>query len=217
VETVQQCCPTINGGAMKVEKILSETVAKKIWHQYFRRVKRCARPLKSHQQEELILEIQDHLLESFKQKTGNNEAEKLLNAIDKLGDPEEYLRPMIADRLLSSASSTLNPKTVFKGLYYDLFGNVKSFLLSLAFSLGYLAAFVFAVLSILKIFFPDNIGFFINETGGILIGIIGGESLKTDILGFWNVPLGLLVSLIIYLVLTRNLKVVKRGMTSPTD
>jgi uncharacterized membrane protein len=202
---------------MKVEKILSETVAKKIWHQYFRRVKRCARPLKSHQQEELILEIQDHLLESFKQKTGNNEAEKLLNAIDKLGDPEEYLRPMIADRLLSSASSTLNPKTVFKGLYYDLFGNVKSFLLSLAFSLGYLAAFVFAVLSILKIFFPDNIGFFINETGGILIGIIGGESLKTDILGFWNVPLGLLVSLIIYLVLTRNLKVVKRGMTSPTD
>jgi uncharacterized membrane protein len=202
---------------MKVEKILSETVAKKIWHQYFRRVKRCARPLKSHQQEELILEIQDHLLESFKQKTGNNEAEKLLNAIDKLGDPEEYLRPMIADLLLSSASSTLNPKTVFKGLYYDLFGNVKSFLLSLAFSLGYLAAFVFAVLSILKIFFPDNIGFFINETGGILIGIIGGESLKTDILGFWNVPLGLLVSLIIYLVLTRNLKVVKRGMTSPTD
>lgn len=202
---------------MKVEKILSDTVTKKIWHQYFRRVKRCAKPLKSHQQEELILEIQDHLLESFKQETGNNEAEKLLNAIDKLGDPEEYLRPMIADRLLSSASSTMNPKTVFKGLYYDLFGDIKSFLLSLAFSLGYLAAFVFAVLSILKIFFPGNIGFFINETGGILIGIIGGELLKTDILGYWNVPLGLLVSSIIYLVLTRNLKVVKRGMTSPAD
>ena len=201
---------------MKVEKILSDTVAKKIWHQYFRRVKRCAKPLKSHQQEELILEIQDHLLESFKQETGNNEAEKLLNAIDKLGDPEEYLRPMIADRLLSSASSTLNPKTIFRGLYYDLFGDIKSFLLSLAFSLGYLAAFVFAVLSILKIFFPDNIGFFINETGGILIGIIGGESLKTDILGYWDVPLGLLVSLIIYLVLTRNLKVVKR-VSSTTD
>ncbi len=50
---------------MKVEKILSDTVTKKIWHQYFRRVKRCAKPLKSHQQEELILEIQDHLLESF--------------------------------------------------------------------------------------------------------------------------------------------------------
>ena len=201
---------------MKVEKILSDTVAKKIWHQYFRRVKRCAKPLKAHQQEELILEIQDHLLESFKQETGDNEPEKLLNAIDKLGDPEEYLKPMIADRLLSSASSTLNPKTIFRGLYYDLFGDIKSFLLSLAFSLGYLAAFVFAVLSILKIFFPDNIGFFINETGGILIGIIGGESLKTDILGYWDVPLGLLVSLIIYLVLTRNLKVVKR-VSSTTD
>jgi uncharacterized membrane protein len=216
METVQQCCPTINGGEMNVEKILSDSVAIKIWHQYFRRVKRCAKPLKSNQQEELILEIQDHLLESFKQETGDKEAEKLLNAIDKLGDPEEYLRPMIADRLLSSASSTLNPKTVFKGLYYDLFGNIKSFLLSLAFSLGYLTAFVFAVLSILKIFFPDNIGFFINETGGVLIGIIGGESLKTDILGYWDVPLGLLVSLIIYLVLTRNLKVVKRA-SSPTN
>ena len=202
---------------MNVDKILSDTVAKKIWHQYFRRVKRCAKPLNSHQQEELILEIQDHLLESFKQEAGDKEAEKLLNAIDKLGDPEEYLRPMIADRLLSSASSTLNPKTVFKGLYYDLFGNIKSFLLSLAFSLGYLTAFVFAVLSILKIFFPDNIGFFINENGGVLIGIIGGESLKTDILGFWVVPLGLLASLIIYLVLTRNLKVVKKGITSPTS
>jgi uncharacterized membrane protein len=196
---------------MNVEKLLSDTVAKKIWHQYFRRVKRCAKPLKSNQQEELILEIQDHLFESFKQETGNKEAEKLLNAIDKLGDPEEYLRSMIADRLLSSASSTLNPKTVFKGLYYDLFGNIKSFLLSLAFSLGYLTAFVFAVLSILKIFLPDNIGFFINKNGGVLIGIIGGEPLKTDILGYWDVPLGLLVSLIIYLVLTRNLKVVKRA------
>jgi len=201
---------------MSVEKILSDTVAKKIWHQYFRRVKRCAKPLKSHQQEELMLEIQDHLHESFKQEIGNNEAEKLLNAIDKLGDPEEYLRPMIADRLLSSASSTLNPKTVFKGLYYDLFGDIKSFLLSLAFSLGYLAAFVFAVLSILKIFFPDNIGFFFSENGDMLIGIIGGESIKTDILGYWNVILGLLVSLIIYLVLTRNLKVVKRA-SSQTD
>jgi len=199
---------------MNVEKILSGTVTKKIWHQYFRRVKRCAKPLKSHQQEELILEIQDHLLESFKQETGNNEPEKLLNAIDKLGDPEEYLRPMIADRLLSSASSTLNPKTVFKGLYYDLFGDIKSFLISLAFSLGYLAAFIFAVLSIFKIFFPDNIGFFINENGGILIGIIGGEPLKKDILGYWDVPLGLLVSSLIYLVLTRNLKVVKRASSS---
>ena len=202
---------------MNGEKILSDTVAIKIWHQYFRRVKRCAKPLKSNQQEELILEIQDHLLESFKQETGDKEAEKLLNAIDKLGDPEEYLRPMIADRLLSSASSTLNPKTVFKGLYYDLFGNIKSFLLSLAFSLGYLTAFVFAVLSILKIFFPDNIGFFVGQNGSILIGIIGGESLKTDILGFWDIPLGLLVSLIIYLVLTRNLKVIKRGTAPPTN
>lgn len=202
---------------MNGEKILSNTVAKKIWHQYFRRVKRCAKPLKSNQQEELILEIQDHLFESLKQETGNNEAEKLLNAIDKLGDPEEYLRPIIADRLLSSASSTLNPKTIFKGLYYHLFGDIKNFLLSLAFSLGYFTAFIFAVLSIFKIFFPDNIGFFINENGGILIGIIGGESLKTDILGYWDVPLGLLVSLIIYLVLTRNLKVVRKRTISPTD
>ena len=202
---------------MNVEKLLSDTVAIKIWHQYFRRVKRCAKPLKSNQQEELILEIQDHLLESFKQEAGNKEAEKLLNAIDKLGDPEEYLRPMIADRLLSSASSTLNPKAVFKSLYYDLFGNIKSFLLSLAFSLGYLAAFVFAVSSILKIFLPDNIGFFIGQNGSLFAGIIGGEPLKTDILGFWGVPLGLLVSLIIYLVLTRNLKVIKRGKASPND
>ncbi|UCH97429.1 MAG: hypothetical protein JSV88_11405, partial [Candidatus Aminicenantes bacterium] len=74
---------------MNEKKLFTDTVTIKIWHQYFRRVKRCAKPLKSNQQEELLLEIQDHLLESFKQETGSNEAEKLLNAIDKLGDPEE--------------------------------------------------------------------------------------------------------------------------------
>ncbi len=196
---------------MKTEELFSDKVAARIWNQYFRRVNRFSKTLDKDQQEELQLEIQDHLYESFKQETGESEAVRLLNAIDKIGDPEEYIKPMVADRLLSSASRTLNPKTILKGLYYYLFGSIKRFFVSLSFSIGYLMVITFGIMAILKPFFPNNVGVFLDKDGIPNIGIIGDSSrLQTDVLGYWIIPIGIFVSLLLYLGLTKKLKILKR-------
>ncbi len=195
---------------MKVEDHFSDNVTKKIWHQYFRRVQRLSKPLDPAQQQELILEISDHLFESFNREQGPNEAERLLNAIDKMGDPEEYIKPMVGDRLLFSASRTMNPKTIINSLYYNISGGIKQFLLSLSFSIGYLFAFILVIMSILKIFLPENIGIFISEEGHLLAGVIGGTEVKTDILGYWSIPIGIFTAVVVCLLLTKTLKVIRR-------
>lgn len=195
---------------MKSEELFSDKVAAKIWNQYFRRVNRFSKTLDKDQQEELHLEIQDHLYESFKQETGESEAVRLLNAIDKIGDPEEYIKPMVTDRLLSSASRTLNPKTILKGLYYNLLGSIERFFVSLFFIIGYIIAITFGSMAILKLFFPKNVGWFIYNSGGHAFGVIGDPiNIRTEILGYWIIPIGIVLSLLLYLLLTRSLRVLK--------
>jgi len=195
---------------MKIKELFSEKITVKIWDQYFRRVNRCSKTLDKDQQKELQLEIQDHLYESFKQETGDSEAVRLLNAIDKIGDPEEYIKPMVADRLLSSASRTLNPKTILKGLYYNIFEGIKHLFVSLFYVMGYLTAITFGSLAILKIFFPKNVGFFIYRSGGHAFGVIGDPiNVRTEILGYWIIPIGIVLSLLLYFSLTRSLRVLK--------
>ena len=117
----------------------------------------------------------------------------------------------MADRLLFSASRTLNPKTILKGLYYYLFGSIKRFFVSLFFSIGYLMAITFGIMAILKPFFPNNVGVFLDKDGFLNIGIIGdSSSLQTDILGYWIIPIGIVICLLIYLGLTKKLAILKR-------
>jgi hypothetical protein len=195
---------------MKINELFSDKIAVKIWDQYFRRVNRFSRILDKDQQKELQLEIQDHLYESFNQETGDSEAVRLLNAIDKIGDPEEYIKPMVAYMLLSSASRTLNPKTIIKGLYYNIFEGIKHLFVSLFYVVGYLTAITFGSMAILKLFFPKNVGFFIYKSGGYAFGVIGDPiNVRTEILGYWIIPIGIVLSLLLYFSLTRSLRVLK--------
>lgn len=191
---------------MKVENLFTDKIAIKIWDQYFQRVKRLGRPLATDQQRDLSLEIQDHLLESFHHESGEDEAEKLLNAIEKIGDPEVYINPMLADKLLSSGARSMNPKTIFKGLYFNLYGSFKQFLVSFFISFGYLVSFTLALMAILEIFFPNSVGLFISDKGTPAMGVIhDAEFTRTDILGYWSIPMNLGFAILIYLGLTRRL------------
>ena len=191
---------------MNVKKLFSNKLAQKIWDQYFRRVRWFSKSINFKLQEELKLEIQDHLYESFNREVGESEAERLLNAIDKIGDPEEYIQPMVAEKLLSNASQTLNPKTVVQGLYYYILGGAKEFFVAMLVGIGYLISFISAFMAILKPFFPKTSGLLIHKNGGFALGIIDDvKDIRTDVLGYWIIPVGIILSVLIYLGFTRFL------------
>lgn len=198
--------PAVSGG-----DLFNDSVSARIWEQYFRRVQRFSRSLESEFQQELKLELQDHLYESFNREPGENEAERLLNAIDKIGDPEEYIRPMVADRLLMSASRSMNPKSVLTGLYYNISGGVKYAFLSLFFAVGYMMAVLFWLMALLKPLIPGSIGLFVYNSGGFGFGVIDGSpGPRSELLGYWLIPIGIILGLLIYLGLTRLLRLFAR-------
>jgi uncharacterized membrane protein len=200
---------------MKGEEFFLEPVTVRIWQQYFQRLDHALRPLDEEQRRELGLEVRDHLMQGFREIAGASEAERLLTAIDRLGEPDEFIRPLLADKLLKKASRTLTPTAVVSGLYYYLYGGAKRALLGSLFGVGYLISLGLVVMAALKIFFPAHIGLLVFENGDWSFGIkLHSVGLKADVLGFWIIPLGLAIGTLLYWTLTKLLRVLKQPKTN---
>ncbi len=76
-------------------------------------------------------------------------------------------------------------------------------MITLALGIGYLFAFIFGLLAILKIFLPSHTGMFIREGGGVTIGFNADPVAGEDALGFWFIPLSILLTALLYVSLTK--------------
>ena len=189
--------PKINGDYMSFEPKFNDDVARKIWNNYFKRVDKSTRSIPKAKREELKLEIQGHLLESMEDASTDSDSSKLMDAIDRLGEPEYYIKPMIADKLLLDASKTFNPRNVFMGLFFNLHTSIKRAVLTM----------VIAFMTILKIIMPGHVGIFLpTNGGGTTIGLLVNPGLHKEILGFWVIPIGVVCTVLLYTGLTRLLR-----------
>jgi hypothetical protein len=196
---------------MKSNKLVQDPVAIRIWEQYFKRLARAIRSLDKEQRVELELEVQDHLLQAFRETSGANEAERLLTAMEHLGEPDDFIKPMLADKLLGEASRTFTPKAVFTGLYYYLFGGAKRVLLGSLFGVGYVISFALMAMAVMKVFFPGHVGLLAFADGDWTFGFkLDNSGLKADVLGYWVIPIGMAAGLLIYSALTRLLRLLKQ-------
>ena len=195
---------------MKLDQRLEDPVSLKIWSQYFRRISRILWPMDPEQREDLTLEIQTHVLESMAQEKEGGEPERLLNALEKLGEPEQFLRPLMADKMLGKAARTLSPGAVLKGLYLAVYKGVRVALFSLLFVIGYAAALTFGMVALLKPIIPRHAGIFFSPEGGLAAGILGGNTQGyRDILGYWVIPISLMLAVLLYVGLTKLLRLLR--------
>ena len=142
------------------------------------------------------------------------ESVRVLNATEKLGRPEEYLEPIVTDRLIEEGSNTYNPLWIVRGLGRTLTRGVKKTVLGLLFGIGYLLAFVIGGLGLLKPFFPEHVGLFYEpeeETTRINFGFLEQTDGMTEVLGYWVIPLSLTVGVLIYLGLTKMLVLLRQS------
>lgn len=193
------------------DHFFSDKVAERIWTQYFRRLDRLIRPLDEIHRRELTLEIKSHLLESLQSEMMGSEAERLLNALDRLGEPESFIGPMRADRLLTKASKSMKPKDVLKGLYYHLAGGTRKLFLGILFVLGYILAVSFVLMAALKLILPGHVGLLLFNDGDVTFGLaLDVANLKSDVFGYWIIPICLALAVGLYFGLTKLLKALKR-------
>ena len=180
--------------------------AQRVYRNYIQSIRNATKELTAEDSLEILMEFNSHLYESVQInrfaeiKNSKLEIDNLLNAIDKLGEPEEVLKPFIADKMLDKATRSFKPTDIFKALFLNIGNGIGYFIFGiLYFLIGMFTLFIF-----LRIFLGNEINLFIGD-GTYLIGSLD-ESEGLYVLDNWFIPVMLLLNLALYFIITMALK-----------
>ncbi|KQO22578.1 hypothetical protein ASF10_09415 [Flavobacterium sp. Leaf82] len=194
---------------MRIEDIkFEEKASQRIYNDYMKRIRKATASLSKINQDDIYMEFNSHIYESIQHKNGANEVDSLLDIIEKLGSPEEVLKPLVADKKLEQATKTFNPVHVFKALVLN-FTNGISYIF---FFVLYLFLFGFVFLIFAKIFNPSLVGLYMKKDSFsvFVLGMINPEdqikSQTHEVLGNWFIPVMLLSIVFFYFIITLLLK-----------
>lgn len=194
---------------MKIEDLKFEQKAsQRIYSDYMKRIKKATASLSKNNQDDIYMEFNSHIFEAIQHNKEKNEIDALLDIIEKIGIPEEVLKPLVADKKLEQATKTFNPIHVFKALILN-FTNGVSYII---FFVLYLFLFGFVFLIFAKIFNPTLVGLYMKKES-LSFFVLGMISLEdqikyqaTEVLGNWFIPVMLLSIVLFYLLITLLLK-----------
>jgi len=181
--------------------------AQEVYLDYIHRVKRMTKSLAEQDREDIVMELNSYIYEYMNENREGDEIQRLLEIIKRLGAPEEMLPAVIADKKMAEATRTFNPKHVLKALYLNISNGVSYVI----FSILYLFLFCFAFLAVAKVFFPRNVGLFTGDHG-YFFGLFTHSSIEgtQELLGFWFIPIVLLISVGLYFLITFLMKIRQR-------
>ncbi|WP_294136898.1 hypothetical protein [Sphingobium sp.] len=185
--------------------VFADTETCDIWNAYFADVDRLVR-LIGPGAAELSDDLRAHLTDSFASEEGpGGEAERLQRAIDRLGRPADFLRPMLADELIDRGTAKGSILLISRGLYHAVRSGSGRALRAAVFALGYVLLGIFAVMTVLKPFFGNHIGLIRGADGSLTFGMVSQDG-GQELLGLWSVPLTLALCGLLYMLLTRMLR-----------
>lgn len=180
--------------------------AKKIYSSYIERANKTLNALSKQDRTDIMMEINSHIYEGLEQSVGENEIEKIVRITHSLGNPEEFLKPVIAQKKLGEATRTYNPKHIFHAIYL----NIRNGVLFSIFALLYLGLFGFLILIVLKIRYPNETGLFFNDGKFEVLGRLRTSENVEEVLGGFFIPAMFLMMLGLYLLITFLLRLSKK-------
>ncbi len=146
--------------------IKSET-SKKIWYGFERELNHKLKPLPVSERDDVKMEILSHLYESALNDKADAEEERIINAIDRLGEPDLYLTPLISDILQAQSAAKGNPKAIAKSLLATTQRSLLHLSLTAIFGFGYAVSMIIFIMGIMHIF-NSNVGVWLDNDGGLL-------------------------------------------------
>ncbi|MDH7446092.1 HAAS signaling domain-containing protein [Aquimarina sp. 2201CG14-23] len=180
--------------------------AKKIYDSYFRRIRRTIKVLSSNDQEDVLMEFNSHIYEALTHKNEDDEVTNLLEITQELGDPEIVLKSLVAEKKLNQATKTFNPKHIFQAITL----NTKRSGVFFIFVILYLSLFLFVVLIISEIRYPEQTGLFFSGDEFVALGRLETQRDVTEVLGNWFIPIIASITLFFYLLTTLLMKLTKK-------
>lgn len=183
----------------------SDSNAQRVYKNYICNIKNVTKPLSRSDSNEVLMEFNSHIYESLQNNVNISELDTLLDAIDKLGTPEEVLKPLIADKLLEKATKSFNPIDIFKALALNITNGISYII----FALLYLCLGGFVFLIFAKIIYGNNVGMYVREGKFQALGMLSDSDNYQEVLGNWFIPVMLISIIILYFFITLLLRIKK--------
>lgn len=190
---------------MKIQHIkFNQEASKRVYNDYLKRVKKATTSLSKESQDDIYMEINSHIFEAIQQNGKTNEIDALLDILEKLGAPEEVLKPLVADKKLEQATKTFNPIHIFKALVLNLTNGVSYMIFFFLYLL--LLGFVFLIFA--KIIHPAEVGLFYKNASFTVLGMSSetNQAGVREVLGNWFIPAMLFLVVLFYMLITLMLK-----------
>ena len=177
--------------------------AQKLWRHFEQELDHKLKNLPPAERHDITLEILSHLYESANHDPAATEENRLINAMERLGSPDEYLTPLVSDILLNLKTKSGNPLAIIKSLAANVQRSLLQTLASIIIGVLYFFIVMIFIMSIMHLF-KSEVGLWIHQTGGVSLSFEAQEN-STQWLPQWFTVIGLAFSIGSYLILNNVL------------
>lgn len=178
-------------------------VAQQRIDRYLREVRAGLHGLSDAQASEFVEELRSHIRDRAEAEGESTEA-GVTAALDRLGRPEVLAAMYLAENIVARAEKSFSPWLIVKGIFrWAALSSAGLFVLLGSF-VGYALAACFALSGLRKPFAPDRVGLWRIGPDEVSLRLgFGSPPSGTELLGWWIVPLGLLIGAGLLLLTTR--------------
>ena len=191
---------------------VGDVPARKLLADYFARVDRALAPLSHDEAAAVRQELETHILDAMA-GTPAGEADAR-TALAQLGDPDEFIPQLVADRLRARAGRTFGPLDVLAAIGRTAVTGLRGLVTAIVMSVGYLVATVLIILGVMKFTTSQDVGVFRLSTGQLFIGADDNVD-GVDLTGGWFAPLAIVAGIVLYLLITWAYGRVKKTRVAP--
>ncbi len=183
-----------------------QKTSQNIYKEYLKRIEKATKQLSKSDRNEVLMEFNSHIYEGMKNANKTNEFDSLLIVLEKLGAPEEVLKPLVADKKMEQATRTFNPIHIFQALILNIANGISYII----FGILYFFLFIGLLLVFIKIFLPAKTGLFYKENEYLIFGFTDNSN-AIEILGNWFIPVVLASVTVLYFSITLLLRLKRKN------
>jgi hypothetical protein len=174
---------------------------------YLNRIRGRLRGLRAEERREIMEELRGHIME--KSAACGMTGAAVDAALASLGSPEELAREYVTDELLARAEVSRSPLRILDSLFRWASLSVAGFFVLLGSITGYFLGVVFILVAVLKPFHPETAGLWVSRDAigdlsfSLHMGFSYAPVASREVLGWWIVPIGLLLGCLLVILTTR--------------
>ena len=178
-------------------------------HNYFKSLTKYLARLEKTDAEEVIREIESHIYDAMELQEQEGSQSSAQSILEGFGEPRE-----LANRYVEHILKGAPPPKGFRAIQSVKKGMTKGLYYSMGL-FGFGMAFALIMVGLAKLFMPDLVGVWSAAEGNsVIIGITDNASQNSEeLLGYWIIPIAILLGLGIARLTKRVLAVLKNSLS----